>query len=145
MKTVTIQRSFYSDKATLGVMIIEGEEAPIFTLENPWLDNKPYKSCIPVGVYECRPHNSPKFGEVYIVENVEGRTHILFHAGNRAKDTYGCILLGSTMGYDNEPFIGASKAALKRFKTIIGDEAFKLIILLGRNHVIQQNSVARKT
>jgi hypothetical protein len=41
---------------------------------------------------------SPKCGETFEVVDVPGRSHVLFHAGNTAGDTEGCILLGSTWG-----------------------------------------------
>jgi len=69
----------------------------------PWLDNAVSVSCIPSGTYLCKTVKSPKFGDVYEVTRVPGRSHILFHAGNWAgdrskdkdSDSYGCILLGS--------------------------------------------------
>jgi hypothetical protein len=66
----------------------------INTLELPYRDNKENVSCIPIGNYECSKILSPKFGETFEITNVIQRTHILFHSGNTAQDTHGCILLG---------------------------------------------------
>lgn len=52
------------------------------TLELPWLDNKRQVSCIPAGQYECKIVQSPRFGRVYQVAKVPGRSQILIHWGN---------------------------------------------------------------
>lgn len=59
------------------------EHLPIYTLERPWKDNASNVSCIPSGIYTCRPYSSPKYPDVYEVTNVPKRDHILFHSGNR--------------------------------------------------------------
>jgi hypothetical protein len=89
--------------ATLGVLCID-DYPRMVTLEEPWLGNQRNISCIPLGKYQISRHDSPRFGETFIVERVKDRSHILFHKGNTAKDTRGCILLG--MEY--APTMGAS-------------------------------------
>jgi hypothetical protein len=64
------------------------------TLELPWLDNAPYISCIPVGIYDVKKRWSPRFGFHFHILDVEGRTWILMHAGNFFKNTKGCTLVG---------------------------------------------------
>ena len=81
--------------ATYGVLL-QGEIPFAVTLERPWLDNKPNESCIPAGKYECRMVESPKFGKTFEVTNVPGRSAILFHKGNIADDSHGCILVGES-------------------------------------------------
>ena len=49
------------------------------TLELKWLDNERRVSCIPEGDYDVIPHVSPKFGKCFWVQDVEGRSEILFH------------------------------------------------------------------
>lgn len=57
------------------------------------------RSCIPAGRYLCELVNSPRFGRVYGVRNVPGRSHVLIHAANLAGDVeagwdtqlHGCI------------------------------------------------------
>lgn len=68
---------------------------PVWTLEDQWLDNRPFKSCIPNGRYELRW--SAEKGRYY-VENVPGRFAIQIHAGNTEDDTTGCILPGLSIG-----------------------------------------------
>jgi hypothetical protein len=104
-----------------GVLLHNGE--PILsTLELPWKDNKPNISCIPQGRYYCtRTKDRTLAGgthipETFEVNDVKDRSGILFHVGNFAKETHGCILLGQ--GYDYSPgypMITHSENAFKRF------------------------------
>jgi len=68
------------------------------TLEPADRDNQPDVSCIPAGQYRCRRIQSPRFWDTFEVQHVPGRSHILFHPGNRQVDTAGCILVGRTWG-----------------------------------------------
>ena len=68
------------------------------TLEPPDILNEQYISSIPAQQYECHKHQSPKFGTTFEVSNVPGRTKVLFHRGNYARDTHGCILLAQHFG-----------------------------------------------
>lgn len=54
----------------------------------------PGATAIPAGIYRVTMHDSPKFGRVPKLHDVPGFTDIYFHAGNTAKDTKGCILVG---------------------------------------------------
>jgi hypothetical protein len=80
-----------------GVLIFHGEYF-CTTLEPPWFDNMQNTSCIPTGQYLCSSVNSPKFGHTYEIRHVPNRDSILFHAGNRVRDTQGCILLAQYPG-----------------------------------------------
>ena len=64
------------------------------TLEPPDRGNEPSRSCIPAGQYMCRRHQSPKFGDTFIITDIPGRSAVMFHPGNSVKDTAGCPLLG---------------------------------------------------
>jgi len=80
-------------EGTFGVLRIQKQ---IFcaTLEPPDWVNMVDKSSIPAQTYKIEPHYSPRFHDTWIVSDVPGRTHVLFHAGNVAADTAGCIVLG---------------------------------------------------
>lgn len=80
------------------------------TLELDWKNNKVERSCIPIGSYQVRKHNSPKFGKVFKVLRVPKRTHILIHAGNFTMDTTGCILVGETISPQNNMLKESRKA-----------------------------------
>ena len=68
------------------------------TLELPYKDNKRSISCIPAGEYQARlryPRESGSRDYLHIlVKDVPNRDYILFHRGNTAKDSRGCILVG---------------------------------------------------
>lgn len=98
MTMLVLKRIASNSEATLGVLL--KDNLPLcLTLENPWLENKVRVSCIPGATqYVCTKVDSPKFGKTWQVNKVRGRTHILFHKGNTAEDTLGCIVLGSYYG-----------------------------------------------
>ncbi len=80
---------------TYGVLCRGRDNIPFaVTLERPWLDNVPNFSCIPPGTYKAIRHLSPKFGETFLLQDVLGRSEILFHKGNIDDHTQGCILIG---------------------------------------------------
>lgn len=130
LAVLTLTRGFQDGRATLGMLRIEGREHdPIFTLENPYREGG-VDSCIPTGAYLCTSYSSPKFRDVYLVRDVPGRTAILFHAGNTAADTEGCILLGmQAMTSKGQPAVLQSKVALEYLRSIIGKNAtFRLVV-----------------
>lgn len=86
-----------TEAGTFGVLRHNGQVFCL-TLEPPDRNNAPDISCIPTGRYGCRRVRSPRFGPTFEVADVPGRTHILFHQGNVAADTNGCVLLGSRYG-----------------------------------------------
>ena len=96
MKIKLIRISKLAD-AILGVLLFD-DIARLVTLELPYRDNNKDISSIPVGSYKCKHVNSPKFGKTWQVMNVPGRDNILFHRGNTARDTHGCILIGQKFG-----------------------------------------------
>lgn len=92
---IEILRIEESTKHTLGILIID-KTGFCCTLERPWLNNKQNESRIPTGEYLCKAVNSVKFGKTFEVQDVPCRTEILFHPGNAAENSKGCILLGSS-------------------------------------------------
>ena len=81
----------YGQEGTNGDLYIDG----VFichTIELPWLDNEPRRSCIPEGKYKLRKRCSPKFEGHLLVSGVKNRSMILFHPANNAKkELRGCI------------------------------------------------------
>ena len=76
----------------LGVLLLN--DFRCYTVERPWLDNTPFKSCIPTGVYETENIIRPSGKPAVSLNNVPGRTHILIHPGNEVYDVVGCIAPG---------------------------------------------------
>lgn len=62
------------------------------TLELPDLLNKSSMSSIPAQQYICQKYSSDRYPNTFEVTNVPDRSFVLFHPGNRKKDTRGCIL-----------------------------------------------------
>ena len=90
-------RDTFSENSVIGELFLNGERMRD-TLENPWLDNQRNISCIPEGEYKVRlrlPRESATRDYIHLlVQDVPNRDWILFHRGNTAKDTRGCILVG---------------------------------------------------
>jgi len=129
MIKIQLIRKQASNIGTKGLLICKAPELLLYTMENPWLDNKPQESCIPTGIYGCEIVQSPRFGRVYGVKEVTGRSHILFHAGNYPRDTRGCILLGQTGAFLSPyMFIGNSQKALNEFMDKLDGKPFELEI-----------------
>ena len=97
MINLLLIRDTFSKKSTIGELFLNGERI-CDTLENPWQDNQRNISCIPEGVYPVRlrlPRESASRDYLHLlVQEVPNRDWILFHRGNTAKDTSGCILVG---------------------------------------------------
>lgn len=101
---IVIRRFCYTSTGTFGILRYKNFKA--FTVEQPWNNNIPYKSCIPEGVYDSVWHSSPKFGRtlaltgntvsIYPSQSTV-RSHILFHVGNWPSDFFGCIGLGKSL------------------------------------------------
>ena len=122
-----ILRDTFSDESTIGEIFLNGERF-CDTLELPYRDNQRSISCIPVGEYKVRlryPRESATRDYLHLlVEDVKDRSYILFHRGNTAKDSRGCILVGMTSKQD---FVGNSTLAM--------DLLIKEIINLGGTNI----------
>lgn len=109
-----LTRHIEIDEVTFGTLSLPWCNVTCKTLELPWRDNQPSVSCIPDGVYSLSPVYSRTFGHILAVQGVPGRSLIRVHAGNRARDTHGCILTGKSLGrVQGEPFIFNSRDALR--------------------------------
>ena len=97
MINLLLIRDTFSEESTLGELFINGERI-CDTLERPYFNNLKNISCIPEGNYKVRlrlPRESATRNYVHLlVQEVPDRDWILFHRGNTAKDTSGCILVG---------------------------------------------------
>ena len=130
MRDVIIKRAWADDRATLGMLTINDvQHDPFFTLENPMRET-PVDSRIRAGLYKCQPYSGTKFKDVYILNNVPGRETILIHWGNFEADTLGCIIIGNgACMLGGKPAVADSRAAFDRFRAIIGERTFNLMIV----------------
>ena len=93
-----IIRDTFTEESTIGELFLNGERM-CDTLENPYINNERNISCIPEGEYKVRlrvARESASRNYLHLlVQDVPDRDWILFHRGNSAKDTSGCILVGN--------------------------------------------------
>jgi len=135
MEKVSLFRYEFSDQGTKGLWMTD--DFSCRCLELPWKDNIPNLSCIPEGVYQCKPRYSKKYRQHYHITDVKGRSWILTHSGNFAGDkekgfkshTAGCILLGKYFGKLNgQDAVLLSRATLRRFIAHMNWKPFELKI-----------------
>ena len=100
--TIELIRTYHPG-GTNGKLFLNGR-LQCYTIELPWLDNRPRVSCIPEGTFRTRWRYSLKFKRHLLLEGVSGRDLILVHPANDAvKELRGCIapvskLTGEGMG-----------------------------------------------
>jgi len=128
--TIELTRIKSTDNGTFGFLSKEYGDPFCLTYELPWHDNKTNVSCIPAKRYMCILGENSNYKEVFHVHRVPGRENVQIHIGNTAKDTQGCILVGSEF----EPLGGysavqSSKRAFNELREIVGDKAFWLKII----------------
>lgn len=124
---VTLVRLDKASDGIFGTLLVEGKVLCVTLEPSP----EPPLLPIPAGVYSCARRNSPTFGHTFVVEDVPGRTHILFHPGNRVKDTKGCILLGQYFAklYGDRAVLNSGNT-FKEFMTSLSEvEHFALEII----------------
>ncbi|MEQ9230233.1 MAG: DUF5675 family protein [Cyclobacteriaceae bacterium] len=109
-------RTYHSD-GTNG-KLYHGDQLVCFTIELPWLQNRQNVSCIPEGRYKLRKRFTKARGTHLIVEEVDGRSGILFHSANNAlKELRGCIAPVSTL---DAPGIGSlSRKATEKLQNLL--------------------------
>jgi|TARA_R100000664_G_C2736515_1_gene125855 hypothetical protein len=128
-----ILRETFTDNSTIGELFLNGEKM-CDTLELPYRDNQRSISCIPTGEYKVRlryPRESATRDYLHLlVQDVKDRSYILFHRGNSAKDTRGCILVGLGTQQD---FVSNSTLALELLLKEIINLGAKNINLIIKN------------
>jgi len=126
---LTLKRFAYTPMGTFGTITF-GDGLQLYTVERPWLGNKPNVSCIPVGKYICKPRKYFRGGyDAFEVVGIPNRSHILFHVGNTMQDVQGCIALCSNLGTVKGIWGGVqSRAAFKLFMERMGNDEFQLTI-----------------
>lgn len=127
---ITLIRDRFSMKSTMGELFIDAQ-SHCYTLELP-KGNGGHGYAIPSGIFNVVMLPSPHFileakfdpwvkQYAYMmphIQNVPGRSDIMFHWGNGPADTDGCVLLGILRGMDQilqsreafSVFYGAIKA-----------------------------------
>lgn len=123
LETYGLLRFQQSEKGTLGRILYRNMQI-CCTLELPWKGNQHDISCIPEGKYKCISYTSPKNGrEVWMLQNVPGRSNIEIHNGSFLTDTEGCIIVGDKhTEYKGLPLTNNSKQTLSKIKATMPKE-----------------------
>ena len=127
---ITLKRAYLPDgNATLGRLELPGGET-FYTLERPWKGNRTNVSCIPEGVYDVDMRASGvvsrtsggEYNRGWEVTDVPERTYIMFHPGNYAHNTEGCILPGRGFSWHNKhgPMVTHSRDTFRRLIEALG-------------------------
>jgi len=115
MIAARLVRIAHFEDCTLGRLTILGHT--FYTVERPWLGNKPFESCIPEGVYTVKRYKSEKYPDHYEILNVPERSKILIHEANFAKDVQGCIGIGLSL-MEHQRGVKNSRFAMDEFRGI---------------------------
>ena len=126
-----ILRDTFTDVSTIGNLYLD-DEWMCDTLELPYLDNQRSISCIPEGQYKVRLRTAEESATRdylhLLVQDVPNRDYILFHIGNSAKDTRGCVLVGIGTEQDFVKNSTLSMELLMKEILNLGGEKINLII-----------------
>jgi hypothetical protein len=122
---ILVERQQSANSCTIGKLSIDGV-FKCFTLEDqvrelPGVPVASWKisgqTAIPVGTYDATINFSQRFKKQLIrLLSVEGFEGILVHAGNKAVDTDGCLLVGMDKTGDS---VGRSKIALDMLQPLV--------------------------
>ena len=122
MEQYTLKRRYF-EHGTFGELFDPEGHKICCTVEREWYNNERGISCVPEGIYVAKPADSPRFGEVYVLESENlgvthngpsQRTHILIHKANTPDQLQGCIAPGTDFG-----IVGGRWAVLNSSKAFI--------------------------
>ena len=111
-----LTRSYYPT-GTNG-MLFNKSNFICFTIELPWLNNEPKRSCIPEGRYQLFIRYSLRHHTHFLIEDVPGRSLVLIHPANDAlKELKGCIAPVMSLASPGKGY--QSVMALQKIKDLI--------------------------
>lgn len=138
---ITLIRHAFLPDCTLGRLHVN--DMILATIERPWIPNpsgaggRPRESCIPDGYYNLRAHDSPAHPDTYILLNAAlgvygaslpagqdfGRSAILIHPANWARELMGCIAPGAAHQCVSGVWqVLRSREAMDRLRATLGRE-----------------------
>lgn len=112
---IHLERFAYTPIGTAGRLVIG--ETVLWTIERPWLSNRPMMSCIPQGHYQCERYSSARFKNTFEIVGVPERSKILFHVANFPHEVQGCIGVGMSM-MGERIAVAQSAAAMDKFREL---------------------------
>ena len=111
---IKLTRFAVMPEGTLGRMNFPSG-AQLYTIERPWIENRPFVSCIPAGVYQLEQDLT---GRVHgpRLRAVPGRSQINIHPANKPHELQGCIAPGLDWRVDyHTPMVTSSNEAMAIF------------------------------
>ncbi len=130
---INIFRTYYPD-ATTGLFTVD-EGKSLFSIEQPWNDNKEGASCVREGEYKLIPYNSPEHGWTWCLHNPDlgvwatpdliptgiiGRSVCEIHPANWAFQLKGCVAVGLSAGPLSEyPELHAVDSSVEAYKRLV--------------------------
>ncbi len=131
-----LEREVFTDESIIGSLYMNSHKI-CDTLELPYRNNKKNESAIPCGLYDLcirSGADSTKYKYVHLqVLEVPNRSFILFHIGNRAKDSKGCILTG--MSRQKDMVLNSKKAHTLLMQIILDNMNHSNMELLIKNRL----------
>jgi len=122
---MNLKRTDYLSSGIFGILD-DGNGNTYYTLEHSYIFNAGWVPKIPPGTYTCVLYDSPKHGNVFLLQNVPGSDFDEIHIGCYNKDSEGCILIGLAKGDD---MILESGSAFTQFMdNLSGITSFELTI-----------------
>lgn len=119
MPQLILNRQVFSDKSTIGELIVDQNVFKCWTLEDTVRRVKVFgETAIPAGLYRVVLANSPHFGFVPHILDVPFYEDVLIHSGNSDVDTRGCILVGQ-YSQKHDDWIGDSRATHKALMDVL--------------------------
>lgn len=131
MVKLLLQRKWAVKDCTIGELFIDGM-FECFTLEDivrPVGQKVAGETAIPTGSYRIVTDWSPRFKKHMLhILDVPGFEGVRIHAGNRAPDTEGCLLVGDTIDL-TAGSIGSSRIAYERLFRKMYEEENAVILI----------------
>jgi len=141
-----------ADHGTFGVISFRGSRQ-CNTVERPWLDNIPFKSCIPAGRYRLIPFHRLNGQDVYALVNEDlrvyltkedmdeaggqGRYAILIHIANYIDDVVGCIGPGDHWTWSSDKnclMVTSSRTTTAKLMRLISSKQIDAIEIIWKHH-----------
>lgn len=141
---LTSCRFLMDRKQSVGILCVPTVNYFFFTMELPWLDNRPDVSCVPAAKYALVPHNTPEHPNTWALVNpaagvyhepgdipagTTGRYACLLHPFNWAHQAEGCV--GPGLGFNGVDMVLSSDLAFQEIQTLLrpGSTGHTLTIL----------------
>lgn len=136
MIPLIIPRNRTGKDGTFGELQDDKGDHLFFTVEPEWLNNTPFKSCVPPGWYDTEWYDSPKHGySLQLINVLDDRKYCQVHSANWFFQLLGCIALGSSIrsiwSKEKEEYlmgVSSSRASIKAFNEKYGGKKIRLII-----------------